>query len=152
VTSDDDSDTSRGTSEPAKASFFPDVVAALQATAVEQRRAALVVASNATGPADAHELLDMLGLLDPARLRREMTTVTPPGCPTVPTEARRPLVDTKAAAEALGTPEHTLHRFADAGIITPARGGSARSRSWNLHDLRRELAAYLAVHDEDQPR
>lgn len=144
-----DSGASSCNNKPAKASFFPDVVAALEASAVEQRLAALAVASNATGPEDALELLAMLGLLDPARLRREMTTEASPGDSAVPGEARARPVDTRAAAAVLGMPEHTLRRFDDARIITPARIDSRGARWWDLHDLRRQLAAYL---DEDRPR
>jgi hypothetical protein len=130
--------------------LIPEVVAAFQVTASEQRRAALVVAGHATDPDDAHELLSMLGLLDSARPRPQTTTANPPGDPITPAEARRPLVDTKTAAAVLGTSENTLDRFADARIITPARGGPASSRRWDLPELRRQIAAYLDDHSHDQ--
>jgi hypothetical protein len=149
VTSGDHSDApTAGPSKPPTGNLFPDVVAALRVTASEQHRAALVIADHATDPDDAHELLDMLGLLDSARPRPPATTGTPPGDPTTATEARWTLVDTKTAAAVLGTPENTLDRFAEAKIITPARGGPAGSRRWNLPELRRQITAYLDEHAE----
>jgi hypothetical protein len=139
-----------GTSKQAQGNLFPDLAAALEVTASEQRRAALVVASHATDPDDVHELLDMLGLLDSARARPQTTSGTPPGDPITSAEARRPLVDTKTAAAVLGTPENTLDRLTDAKIITPARSGPASSRRWNLPELRRQITAYLDDHSQDQ--
>jgi hypothetical protein len=163
VTSGDNSGApTGGTSTPPVANLLPDIVAGLQVTASEQRRAALVVAGRATDPDDAHELLGMLGLLDSPRPRPPMSTGSQPGDPITSAEARGSLVDTKTAAAVLGTLESTLDRVADARIVTPARGGPAGSRRWSLPDLRRQIAAYLddhtegddhdEVHDDARPR
>lgn len=70
-----------------------------------------------------------------------------------PTDDPRPLVDSPAAAEALRTSHQQLHRWADAGIVSPARTDPDGRRWWSLHDLRRELAAYMDDHrDDDRPR
>lgn len=69
-----------------------------------------------------------------------------------PTDRPRPLVSTPAAAESLRTNAQQLHGWADAGIITPAHVDADGCRWWNLHDLRRELAAYLDAHPNEDPR
>lgn len=63
----------------------------------------------------------MLGLLDPTRPRREATTASTIDDRSEPPAAPRSLVDTEAAAEALRTTTTSLHRFAQARIVTPAR-------------------------------
>ena len=57
------------------------------------------------------------------------------------------LVETDAAAEALRMEPETLDRMATARLLTPARTDEDGARWWNLHDLRRQLAAYL---DDDE--
>jgi hypothetical protein len=70
-----------------------------------------------------------------------------------PTDGPRPLVDSSAAAEALRTSPQQLHKWADTGIVSPARVDDDGARWWNLHDLRRQLATYLDEHpDEDLRR
>ncbi len=60
-----------------------------------------------------------------------------------------PLVDTAAAAEALHMLEATLHRFADARIVSPARVDPDGTRWWNLRDVRGQVGAYLREPSED---
>lgn len=69
-----------------------------------------------------------------------------------PTYSPRALVGTPAAAESLRINAQQLHGWADAGIVTPAHVDADGSRWWNLHDLRRELAAYLDDHPDEGPR
>lgn len=66
--------------------------------------------------------------------------------PADPTNSPRSLVDTAAAAEALRTSAQQLDDWAAEGVVTPARDDPDGSRWWNLHDLRRELAAYIDDH------
>ncbi len=124
------------------------------ATAEQRHRAALVIAHHATDPGDARELLDMLGLLDVPRPPREATAASatadrsqPPQPPLPP----RSLLDTAAAAEALRTTATSLHRFAQARIVTPARVDPDGSRWWHLPELRSEIASYLDDTDPDKP-
>ena len=79
-------------------------------------------------------------MLDVPRPRREVINAP---APTGPREPACALVDTAAAAEALGVPAPTLFRFADARIVTPARVDPDGSRWWNLHEMRHQIAAYL---------
>ena len=125
--------------------LVPEAGTVGQTDAVEQQRAAQVVASHATGPEDARELLAMLGLLGLPR-RRESHEVTSPSDPPV---TPGPLVDTAAAAEALHMLEATLHRFADARIVGPARVDPDGTRWWNLRDVRGLVAAYFRERSED---
>lgn len=120
-----------------------DLGGAARVTAGQIRAAALVTVAHATGPDDARELLDMLGLLDLPRPRREVAV------PVEPAEPTGTLVNTWAAAEALRMLESTLNRFADTRIVRPARVDPDGTRWWNLHDLRRQLASYLEERSED---
>ncbi|MCD2191824.1 hypothetical protein LQ327_00260 [Actinomycetospora endophytica] len=110
----------------------PDLEAAADSTipAEHAHRAALVVAANATGPDDARDLLDILGLLDRAR----------------------PVLDTATAAEAVGITETALIWFALADIATPARTDPNRTRWWNVVDLHRQIDAYRTKENQgEQP-
>ena len=53
------------------------------------------------------------------------------------------LVDTGAAAEALRIEPATLERMAASRLLTPAGVDDHGNLWWHLHDLRRQLAAYL---------
>ncbi len=53
------------------------------------------------------------------------------------------LVPTDEAALALGIEPDTLDRMAVSRLITPARTDDRGEQWWNLHDLRRQLVAYL---------
>lgn len=126
-----------------------DPVGNTRITPEEARRAALTVAAAYPGdPVIARHLLDVLGLLDLLRPRGEGITAHLPA-PVDATEPARPLVDTGAAAEALGMPAPTLFRFLEASIVTPARVDPDGSRWWNLRDTRRQIAAYLADNGEE---
>jgi hypothetical protein len=57
------------------------------------------------------------------------------------------LVDTVGTAEALRMSEHALDELAEAGIVVPAVTDADGERWWVLHDLRRQLAAYLKDRD-----
>jgi hypothetical protein len=59
------------------------------------------------------------------------------------------LIDTDAAAEALRTSARQLNQWADDGVVTPAATAPDGQRRWNLHDLRRQLAAHLDQRGED---
>jgi hypothetical protein len=54
-------------------------------------------------------------------LRRPPRETTAASAAADPTDPDRPVVDTEAAAEALRTTTATLHRLAQAGIVTPTR-------------------------------
>jgi hypothetical protein len=53
------------------------------------------------------------------------------------------LIDTDAAAEALRIEPATLQRMAASRLFIPARADDNGALWWDLHDLRRQLAAYL---------
>jgi DNA-binding transcriptional MerR regulator len=53
------------------------------------------------------------------------------------------LVDTSTAAESLRTSRQALDDWADAGLITPDRVTEDGTRRWDLHHLRRQIAAHL---------
>jgi hypothetical protein len=53
------------------------------------------------------------------------------------------LIDTDAAAEALRMEPARLERVAASRLLIPARADDNGTLWWNLHDLRRQLAAYL---------
>jgi hypothetical protein len=57
-------------------------------------------------------------------------------------------VDTGTAAEALSMSAPTLFRFAEAGIVTPARVDPDGARWWNLREMRHQIATYLDDHGE----
>jgi hypothetical protein len=42
----------------------------------------------------------------------------------------------------------TLFRFAEAGIVTPARVDPDGARWWNLREMRHQIATYLDDHGE----
>lgn len=126
-----------------------DPVANIRITPEQARRAALTVAAAyPDDPLIARHLLDVLGLLDLSRPPCERTTAPAPA-PVNATEPARPLVDTGAAAEALGMPAPTLFRFLEARIVTAARVDPDGSRWWNLRDTRHQIAIYLNDHGEE---
>jgi DNA-binding transcriptional MerR regulator len=59
------------------------------------------------------------------------------------------LIDTHAAAEALRTSARQLNQWADDGVVTPAATDPDGQRRWNLHDLRRQLAAHVDQRSEN---
>jgi hypothetical protein len=59
------------------------------------------------------------------------------------------LIDTDAAAEALRMEPATLERMAASRLLTPAPADDNGTLWWHLHDLRRQLAAYLDEPSED---
>jgi hypothetical protein len=127
-----------------------DPIGNTRITPEQARRAALAVAAAYPDePLVARHLLDILGLLHLSRLCHEGTSAHLPA-PTDAAEPARQLVDTAAAAEALGMPAPALFRFADAGIVTPARVDTEGFRWWNLRDMRHQIAAYLDDHGDEK--
>lgn len=61
-----------------------------------------------------------------------------------PTESRPSTVTTEEAARALHLQPAVFEHWANKGLATPAAVDPDGTRWWNLHDLRRELARYLA--------
>jgi hypothetical protein len=120
-----------------------DLVGDPRITPEHARRAArLVVSRFPDDPLAARHILEVLGLLDLPRRRWEPTPAAAPPA-TNSTETPHPLIDTEAAAEALRTTATSLHRFAQAGIATPARTDPGGRRWWDLPEVRAQLAAYL---------
>lgn len=107
-----------------------------------RRAARLVVSRFPDDPLVARHILEVLGLLDLPRRRWEPTPAAAPSA-TDPDGLPQPLIDTEAAAEALRTTAASLHRFAQAGIASPARADPDGTRWWNLPEVRAQLAAYF---------
>lgn len=64
-----------------------------------------------------------------------------------PADGPRTLIDTATAAESLRTSEQQLNALTEAGLITPAAVTEDGAERWELHDLRRQIAA-----PSDDPR
>lgn len=137
--------------DPLKRWNIDSTISSAEVRAEVAHRAALaIVARYPDDPVVARHLLEMLGLLDVVRASPRATATAAPADPAT-AEPAIALVDTEAAAEALHTTSTSLHRFARARIVAPARVDPDGSRWWNLPELRNQLASYLHGADNEKP-
>ncbi len=66
------------------------------------------------------------------------------------TDDPRPLVPTAEAADVLRMQPETLERLALSRLVTPDSIDPDGTHWWHIHDLRRQLVAYIDDYDEDR--